>query len=75
MLKVTIEDCMKTEDDNRFEIIIAASKRAHQLNKGYQSTVPEEGDKPAIIAMREIAAGTQDIDNIISYEEDIEVML
>ncbi len=75
MARVTIEDCIKTEGENRFKIILAASKRAHQLNKGYQPTVSIDGDKPTVIALREIAEGTQNVEDILAYEEQTDIVL
>lgn len=75
MARVTIEDCIKEDGENRFKIILAASKRAHQLNKGYQPTVKEDGDKPTVIALREIAEGTQTVDDILAYEEQTDIII
>lgn len=74
MARVTIEDCIKSEDDNRFEIILAAAKRAHQINKGGQAKVAEENDKPTVIALREIAEGHTDVEEMLAYEEPVEVI-
>ncbi len=74
MARVTIEDCMKNEDDNRFKIILAAAKRAHQINKGGTAKVPEDNDKPTVIALREIAEGQTDVDEILAFEEKVEVI-
>lgn len=72
MARVTIEDCIKHEDDNRFKIILAAAKRAHQINKGGAPLVPEDNDKPTVLALREIAEGINEVDEILAYEEEIE---
>ena len=57
MARVTVEDCLDMVD-NRFELIMVASKRARQLaNDGAEALVPEENDKPTVIALREIAEG------------------
>lgn len=57
MARVTVEDCLEVVD-NRFELVVMASKRARQLAKGAQSTLTceEEEDKPTVLALREIAA-------------------
>ena len=63
MARVTIEDCLDNVE-NRFELILVASKRAHQLAKGIaEPTVEVDNDKPTVLALREIAAGhiTRDI--------------
>lgn len=72
MARVTIEDCIKHEDDNRFKIILAAAKRAHQINKGGAPLVPEDNDKPTVLALREIAEGINEVEEILAYEEEIE---
>jgi DNA-directed RNA polymerase subunit omega len=63
MARVTVEDCLGAVD-NRFELVLVASKRARQLARGtVESLLPWENDKPTVMALREIAAGhvTRDI--------------
>jgi DNA-directed RNA polymerase subunit omega len=54
MARVTVEDCIKLVD-NRFTLVLMASKRAKDLSRGAQPAVPRDNDKPTIIAVREIA--------------------
>jgi DNA-directed RNA polymerase subunit omega len=56
MARITIEDCME-QVDNRFELVLMASKRARQISHGSEALVDEESDKPTVIALREIADG------------------
>ena len=57
MARITVEDCLEAVD-NRFELVMVASKRARDLaTGGKDSLVPEEGDKPTVIALRELAEG------------------
>ncbi len=56
MARVTVEDCLD-KVDNRFQLVLVASKRARQLANGVQPLVEWENDKPTIVALREIAAG------------------
>ena len=57
MARVTVEDCLENVA-NRFELVMVASKRARQLATGGRDPlVQEESDKPAVIALREIAEG------------------
>ncbi len=57
MARVTVEDCLE-HVDNRFQLVMLATKRARQIaTKGFEPMVPEENDKPTVIALREIAAG------------------
>ncbi|RTZ59069.1 MAG: DNA-directed RNA polymerase subunit omega [Gammaproteobacteria bacterium] len=54
MARITVEDCLENVE-NRFQLVLIAGKRARQLEQGYQPLVPEENDKPTVIALREIA--------------------
>lgn len=57
MARVTVEDCLENVD-NRFELVLVASKRARQLaRQGIDPTVDWDNDKPSVVALREIAAG------------------
>ena len=57
MARVTVEDCLENVD-NRFELIMVASKRARQLANGESDAlVSEDNDKPTVVALREIAEG------------------
>ena len=57
MARVTVEDCLENVE-NRFELVMLATKRARQIAvQGAEPLVPAEGDKPTVIALREIAAG------------------
>ena len=67
MARVTVEDCLD-KVENRFELVLVAAKRAHQLNsQGYRTTLEVGKDKPTVIALREIEAGL--IDASILTEE------
>ena len=57
MARVTVEDCL-VHIDNRFELVLAATRRARQLVRGeVDPTVPWENDKVTVVALREVAAG------------------
>ncbi|WP_067515924.1 DNA-directed RNA polymerase subunit omega [Endozoicomonas ascidiicola] len=57
MARVTVEDCLDNVD-NRFELVMVASKRARQLTIGGKDPkVAWENDKPTVVALREIAEG------------------
>ena len=67
MARVTVEDCLKYIP-NRFDLILVAAKRAHQLSSGgFKSTLDVGKDKPTIVALREIEEGL--VDNSILTEE------
>ena len=53
MARVTVEDCLG-KVDNRFQLVLVASKRARQLSKGAEPFVEWENDKPTVVALREI---------------------
>ena len=57
MARITVEDCLDVVN-NRFELVVMASKRARQLAKGAEATLDnsEHDDKPTVLALREIAA-------------------
>jgi len=56
MARVTVEDCLSNVD-NRFQLVLVATKRARQISLGAEPFVEEENDKPTVIALREIAEG------------------
>ena len=56
MARVTVEDCLENVD-NRFELVLLASRRARQLANGQTPSVEVDGDKPTVVALREIADG------------------
>ena len=57
MARVTVEDCLENVE-NRFELVMVASKRARQIAvRGAQPMVEWENDKPTVVALREIAEG------------------
>ena len=56
MARVTVEDCL-TNVDNRFELVLLATKRARQIANGQEPMVPWENDKPTVVALREISEG------------------
>ena len=56
----------------RYELIILASKRARQLaTGGRRATLEWEDDKPTVMALREIEAGTVTLENINDLKVDI----
>ena len=55
MARITVEDCLESVE-NRFELVLVATKRAKQLLKGARPLVESE-NKEVVTALREIAAG------------------
>lgn len=77
MARVTVTDCLE-HVDNRFQLVLIASKRARQLSMGAKPLVEEEGDKPTVIALREIAENLVDASilettNIGLFHDDEEI--
>ncbi len=62
MARITVEDCLDNVD-NRFQLVLVATRRARQLALGAEPMVDLENDKPTVLALREIAEGlvTRDI--------------
>jgi len=74
MARVTVEECL-AHVENRFELVLVAAKRAHQLSSGgYRSTLDTGKDKPTVLALREIEAGLIDA-SILTEEYAMEVEL
>jgi DNA-directed RNA polymerase subunit omega len=59
MARVTVEDCLD-HVNNRFDLVLLATKRARQLANGVDPLLPWENDKPTVMALREIAEGLVD---------------
>ena len=82
MARITVEDCLENVD-NRFQLVLVATKRARQLSDGAEPLVQVDNDKPTVIALREIAEGlvtksileeqpTLELDELESLSEDTE---
>ena len=71
MARITVEDCLDNID-NRFELVLTATKRARQIGHGAEPLVEPENDKPTVIALREIAAGLIDTESINVLQAEIE---
>ena len=55
MSRITVEDCLH-KVDNRFELVMLASKRARQLFKGAKPLI-DSNNREVVVALREIAVG------------------
>ena len=70
MARVTVADCLHNVP-NRFELTLVAARRARQLAMGATPLVPDDKDKPTVIALREIAeskVGTSVLDEPVVTE-------
>ena len=59
MARITVEDCLQ-HMDNRFDLVLLASRRARHLanpDRPPEPLVPANNDKPTVVALREIARG------------------
>ncbi len=70
MARVTVEDCLENVD-NRFQLVLVATKRARQISLGAEPFVEEENDKPTVIALREIADGLVSSSILEEIEEPV----
>lgn len=74
MARVTVEDCLANVS-NRFELVMVASKRARQIaTGGKEPLVKEDGDKPTVLALREIEEGLINADILREAEQAEETM-
>jgi DNA-directed RNA polymerase subunit omega len=71
MARITVEDCLENVQ-NRFELVLTATKRARQIGHGSEPLVEEENDKPTVIALREIAAGLIDPERVDVLQAEME---
>ena len=71
MARITVEDCLN-RIDNRFEMVLTATKRARQIANGAEPMVEEENDKPTVLALREIAGGLVDPERVDVLQAEME---
>jgi len=67
MARITVEDCLENVD-NRFDLVLLATKRARQLVRGADPKVGWENDKPTVVALREIAEGLVTAETVAARE-------
>lgn len=76
MARVTIEDCLPLVE-NRFALVILATKRTRQLMAGARPLLDPGKNKPAVLALREIATGKvkfdRDVHDALNGKFDEEV--
>ena len=63
MARVTVEDCID-KIPNRYELLMVAAQRAKELSAGAPMTVEKDNDKNPVIALREIAENTVNIEEL-----------
>lgn len=63
MARVTVEDCV-LKVPNRFDLVLMAAQRAKDISAGSPLTIDRDRDKNPVIALREIADETINLDNL-----------
>jgi DNA-directed RNA polymerase subunit omega len=63
MARVTVEDCV-VKVPNRFDLVMLAAQRARELSLGGALTVDRDNDKNPVVALREIADATVEVDRL-----------
>lgn len=77
MARLTVEDCLD-HVDNRFELVLVASRRARQLAMGADPLVPLDNDKPTVLALREIAENKinkEVLDEAVVQQDELEAFI
>lgn len=68
MARVTVEDCLETVQ-NRFALVLLATKRTRQLLKGATPLVDNAKNKQPVVALREIAA------NRVRFDKEVKEVM
>src|SRR5215203_4284107 len=63
MARVTVEDCI-VKVPNRFELVLLAAQRAREVTSGAPLTLDRDNDKNPVVALREIADTTIELDRL-----------
>ncbi len=63
MARVTVEDCIE-KIPNRFELVMVAAQRARKIGSGASLTLDRDDDKNPVVALREIAESTVDVEDL-----------
>jgi DNA-directed RNA polymerase subunit omega len=63
MARVTVEDCIE-KVPNRFRLVLLAAHRARNISAGSALTIERDNDKNPVVALREIADETLDMDGL-----------
>src|SRR5438270_653941 len=63
MARVTVEDCV-VKVPNRFDLVLLAAQRAREITSGAPLSVDRDDDKNPVIALREIAEDTIELDHL-----------
>ena len=63
MARVTVEDCI-TQIPNRFDLVMTAAQRSRNITAGAPLTIDRDRDKNPVVALREIAETSVDIEGL-----------
>ncbi len=63
MARITVEDCLD-KVENQYDLVLLAKERTSQLNSGSEMLVDEDNDKRTVVALREIATGKLDVNDL-----------
>lgn len=63
MARVTVEDCI-LQVPNRFDLVMRAAQRARDISAGASLTVERDNDKNPVVALREIADQTINLESL-----------
>ncbi len=63
MARVTVEDCVE-KVASRFQLVLLAAQRSREILAGSPITVEKDNDKNPVIALREIADETLDLEEL-----------
>jgi DNA-directed RNA polymerase subunit omega len=63
MARITVEDCI-LKVPNRFDLVMLSAQRARDISAGAPLTVDRDNDKNPVVALREIADSTIDLDHL-----------
>ncbi len=63
MARVTVEDCIEIVP-NRFDLVLMAAHRARNISAGAALTVERDNDKTPVVALRELAEQTLNLDDL-----------
>ena len=77
MARLTVEDCLD-HVENRFALVLVATRRARQLAMGADPLLPVDNDKPTVLALREIAENLindEVLDGAVIRQDDVEALI
>lgn len=63
MARITVEDCVERVP-SRFELVMLAAQRARDVSAGASLSIDRDNDKNPVVALREIADQTIDLDHL-----------